>query len=208
MPKILADGSFFICANTVSKMDRHPDRVTECLYQVQVHPTATIVEMIIQNNASYEIYGNRPFEIEQAWLDNRKITLISEAEALAYKHLHELITDLICKSRAYARASGFCKFESDERDVLPSYSMLYIAKFRNPIAVNLPDGSVINSTHITDLGELITSIKGNGLKTIKLECLPVETIKKVSLAIRDTGYKFEIEKKLQPRSTNRRRSAE
>ena len=208
MPKILEEGSFFICTNKVSKADLNADRVSECLYQVMPHATDTVINLITQNIASYEIYGDRPFKIEQQWLDNREIKPVSETEANAYKSLHELIIKLLGHGRAHMRASGFCKFESDELKVIPSYSRLYIGKFKAPITVDLPDGTVISSSHITDLGELITSIKGNGLKTIKLADLPIEVVSNISLEIRNVGYAPEVEKKLQPRPTSRRRGAE
>lgn len=194
MPK---KGTFFIA---VSNVDRDPQKACMSIYAMLPNSDQHIVQGVCNPLTSYWRSDSvSPFDVDQGWINERKITEISPDEVEQFRHKDLLIKKIVTGAEANLTKSGFLKFAVDESNFSiathSGHSILGIAKLAKPVHIEQEDGKKIIGTHITNIGELVTDIR-NGLKTVNMYDLDVAEIKAVKAHIAEHGFAESIEKKL------------
>lgn len=156
-------------------------------------PTASVVA---GHPGSYAVSAPsaRPFDIDQAWLDQRSIKSfatpqLAAAESIKMSTLNMLIEE-VGKKNGFHLAS-FNKHDVDSAkgrlEADPAHR-LHIAKLEKPFSIELQSGRTVPVSHISNIGELI--YKAEGLKSLPYEKVPLGEIDRLATAVADGGVKF------------------
>lgn len=190
------DGEFFL---SKSYIDREPSTESTTLYMV-LDKNERAIKSIASLPSSFDFSPShngahlwKAIHVDQGWLGERAVTLISHESALMITRKIGQIESFIITLKGKFVPSGFAP--SDYYTRIGSYHFrgLGLAKLSTRVKASCVPGMI---THVSDRGDLITKATDRTLRGVNLFSLKLHEIDECIRLVRDAGFDQDIQRNL------------